>query len=188
VARSAQLCSPLAHELLKNVHRRATPCTETIAATLAAAIMMTSRFALLWCGGRDSDREGSNPIALLATIVLAPLAAMLIQAAISRSREYDADAGGAAIAGGPLGLVSALKKIESASKVPRRQPATAHVHHQAVLLSGHFPCSHAPAYRAAHQALERASVVVAVCETSPECGLPTASRQHRRRLVTTHFA
>jgi len=100
----------------------------SIAATLAAAIMMISRFAMFWGGGRD-DREGSNPIALIATIILAPVAAMLIQAAISRSREYDADAGGATIAGHPYGLVSALKKIESASQmVPLdANPATAHM-------------------------------------------------------------
>src|ERR1041385_3615039 len=81
----------------------------------AAAIMMIARFAMFFGGSRD-DREGSNPVALLATIILAPIAAMLIQAAISRSREYDADAGGAAIAGGANGLVSALRKIESASR------------------------------------------------------------------------
>ena len=102
-----------------------------MAATLAAAIMMISRFAMFFGGsgnGRD-DREGSNPIALLATIILAPIAAMLIQAAISRSREFDADAGGAAIAGGPHGLVSALRKIEVASKqIPLdANPATAHM-------------------------------------------------------------
>src|SRR4029079_2248460 len=72
---------------------------------------------------------GANPVALLATIILAPLAAMLIQSAISRSREYDADAGGAAIAGSPNGLVNALRKIESAARsVPMdANPATAHM-------------------------------------------------------------
>src|SRR5262249_29268212 len=75
------------------------------------------------------DREGQNPIAMLATLILAPIAAVLIQAAISRSREYDADAGGASIAGTPLGLVSALRKIEAASRaVPLdANPATAHM-------------------------------------------------------------
>src|SRR6185295_2154224 len=93
------------------------------------AIMMAARFAMFFGGSRSDDREGSNPIALLATMILAPIAAMLIQAAISRSREFDADAGGAAIAGSPLGLVSALKKIESASRaVPLdANPATAHM-------------------------------------------------------------
>ncbi len=117
----------LGHELAHVKHRDI--LISSVAATLAAAIMMISRFALFWGGGRDNDREGSNPIALIATIVLAPIAAMLIQAAISRSREFDADAGGASIAGTPLGLVSALKKIEAASKmVPLdANPATAHM-------------------------------------------------------------
>ena len=116
----------IAHELAHVKHRDI--LISSIAATLAAAIMMISRFAMFWGGGRD-DREGSNPIALIATIILAPVAAMLIQAAISRSREYDADAGGATIAGHPYGLVSALKKIESASQmVPLdANPATAHM-------------------------------------------------------------
>jgi heat shock protein HtpX len=92
---------------------------------------MVSRFAMFFGGsgsGRD-DREGSNPFALIATIIMAPIAAMLIQAAISRSREFDADAGGSTIAGGPNGLVSALRKIEVASKqIPLdANPATAHM-------------------------------------------------------------
>jgi heat shock protein HtpX len=116
----------LGHELAHVKHRDI--LISSVAATLAAAIMMIARFAMFFGGSRD-DREGSNPVALLATIILAPLAAMLIQAAISRSREYDADAGGAAIAGGPNGLVSALRKIESASRqVPLdANPATAHM-------------------------------------------------------------
>ena len=116
----------LAHELAHVKHRDI--LISSIAATLAAAIMMIARFAMFFGGSRE-DREGSNPIALLATIILSPVAAMLIQAAISRSREYDADAGGAAIAGGANGLVSALRKIESASRqVPLdANPATAHM-------------------------------------------------------------
>src|SRR5438128_11627549 len=114
----------LAHELAHVKHRDI--LISSVAATLAAAIMMISRFAMFFGGGRD-DREGGNPIALLATIILAPIAAMLIQAAISRSREFDADAGGATIAGSPNGLVSALRKIEAASRqVPLdANPATA---------------------------------------------------------------
>jgi len=116
----------LAHELAHVKHRDI--LTSSIAATIAAAIMMVSRFAMFF-GGRDDDRRGGNPIAMLATIILAPIAAMLIQMAISRSREYDADAGGAAIVGSPLGLASALRKIESASHaVPMdANPATAHM-------------------------------------------------------------
>jgi heat shock protein HtpX len=81
-------------------------------------------------GGRGEDRErGSNPLALLATIILAPIAAMLIQAAISRSREFAADAEGARIAGTPYGLAEALRKIEAVAKrVPLdANPATAHM-------------------------------------------------------------
>jgi heat shock protein HtpX len=117
----------LAHELAHVKHRDI--LTSSVAATLAAAIMMISRFAMFWGGSRDDDRQGANPVALIATMILAPLAAMLIQAAISRSREYDADAGGASIAGGPHGLVRALQKIEAASKrVPLdANPATAHL-------------------------------------------------------------
>jgi heat shock protein HtpX len=116
----------LAHELAHVKHRDI--LTSSVAATLAAAIMMISRFAMFFGGSRD-DREGSNPIALIATIILAPIAAVLIQAAISRSREFDADAGGATIAGSPDGLVNALRKIESASRaVPLdANPATAHM-------------------------------------------------------------
>jgi heat shock protein HtpX len=116
----------LAHELAHVKHRDI--LTSSIAATLAAAIMLIARFAMFFGGGRD-DREGQNPIALIATIILAPVAAMLIQAAISRSREYDADQGGASIVGSPVGLASALRKIEAASQVVPldANPATAHM-------------------------------------------------------------
>jgi heat shock protein HtpX len=117
----------LAHELSHVKHRDI--LTSSVAATLAASIMMVSRLAMFWGAGRDDDRQGANPVALLATMILAPIAAMLIQAAISRSREYDADAGGAALAGHPDGLVSALRKIEAVAKrVPLdANPATAHL-------------------------------------------------------------
>jgi heat shock protein HtpX len=122
----AELEGVLAHELAHVKHRDI--LISSVAATLAATIMMVARFAMFFGGGRRDDRDG-NPIAALATIILAPIAAALIQAAISRSREYDADAGGAAIAGTPTGLVSALRKIESASRVVPldANPATAHM-------------------------------------------------------------
>ena len=117
----------LAHELSHVKHRDI--LTSSVAATIAAAIMMISRFAMFFGSARDDDRRSGNPIALLATIILAPIAAMLIQMAISRSREYDADAGGAALTGSPNGLVSALQKLDAASKmVPLdANPATAHL-------------------------------------------------------------
>ncbi len=120
----------LGHELAHVKHRDI--LISSIAATLAATIMFASRLAMFWgATGRSDDREGggANPVVMLLTIVLAPIAAMLIQAAISRSREYDADIGGASIVGSPLGLVSALKKLESAShRYPlEANPATAHL-------------------------------------------------------------
>ena len=122
----------IAHELAHVKHRDI--LISSVAATMAAAIMMIARMAqfaaMFGGGGRSDDREGgTNPIALLATIILAPIAAMLIQAAISRSREFGADAGGAEIAGTPYGLVDALKKLEFTSKrIPMdANPATAHM-------------------------------------------------------------
>jgi heat shock protein HtpX len=123
-----ELAGVMAHELAHVKHRDI--LISSVAATIAAAIMFAARFAMFFGGGRSDDREGgSNPIALLATIILAPVAAMLIQAAISRSREFAADAGGAAIAGSPYGLVNALRKLEMGSKrIPLdANPATAHM-------------------------------------------------------------
>jgi heat shock protein HtpX len=122
-----ELQGVLGHELAHVKHRDI--LTSSVAATLAAAIMMISRFAMFFGGSRDDDRRGANPVALIAMMILAPIAAMLIQMAISRSREYAADAGGAAIAGSPLGLASALRKLEAASRaVPLdANPATAHM-------------------------------------------------------------
>ena len=117
----------IAHELAHVKNRDI--LTSSVAATLAAAIMMVSRMAMFFGGSRDGDRQGGNPIVMLAMLILAPLAAMLIQMAISRSREFAADAGGAAIAGNPYGLADALRKIEAVSKrVPLdANPATAHM-------------------------------------------------------------
>ena len=131
VLNERELEGVIAHELAHVKHRDI--LISSVAATIAAAIMMLARmaqFAAFFGGaGRSDDREGANPIALLATIILAPIAAMLVQAAISRSREFAADAGAARIVGSPYGLVDALKKIEAVSKrVPRdANPATAHM-------------------------------------------------------------
>ncbi len=126
-----ELAGVMAHELAHVKHRDI--LISSVAATIAAAIMMASRLAYFGAafGGqsRSDDGEGNNPIGMLVGVVVAPLAAMLIQAAISRSREFGADAGGAAIAGSPMGLASALRKLEGASqRVPMdANPATAHM-------------------------------------------------------------
>ncbi len=126
----SELEGVIGHELTHVKHRDI--LISSVAATIAAAIMMVARmaqFAAIFGGGSRDDREGPGPLGLLATIIVAPLAAMLIQAAISRSREYSADAGGAEIVGNPYGLVEALKKIDYAAKrLPLdANPATAHM-------------------------------------------------------------
>jgi heat shock protein HtpX len=121
-----ELDGVVAHELAHVKHRDI--LISSIAATIAATIMMVARMAM-WFGGGGRDDRDRNPVAEIAMLILAPVAAMLIQAAISRSREFAADAGGAAIAGHPSGLVSALRKIEGAQRhVPLdANPATAHM-------------------------------------------------------------
>lgn len=124
----AELEGVMAHELAHVRHRDI--LISSVAATLAAALMMFARMAMWFgMGGSRDDREGSNPIAMLAMLILAPIAAMLIQMAISRSREFAADAGGAELTGNPYGLADALRKIESvARRVPLdANPATAHM-------------------------------------------------------------
>jgi heat shock protein HtpX len=126
----AELEGVIAHELTHVAHRDI--LISSVAATIAGAIMLLAhmlRFAAFFGGGSRNDREGGNPIALLAMAILAPIAAMLIQAAISRQREFAADRGGADIAGTPTGLASALRHIEAASKqIPLdANPATSHM-------------------------------------------------------------
>lgn len=100
----------------------------TVAATVAGAINALAWVAYL--GGTSRDREGGNPLIMLAMLLLAPIAAALIQMAISRSREYVADAGGAQIAGTPHGLIAALQKLDAYSRrIPLRgaNPAQNHM-------------------------------------------------------------
>jgi heat shock protein HtpX len=115
----------IAHELAHVKHRDI--LISSVAATIAAAIMMLARFAMFFGGSRDE--RGGNALTLLLMMIVAPIAAMLIQMAISRSREFAADAGAAAMVGSPHGLASALKKIDAISRrVPLdANPATAHM-------------------------------------------------------------
>lgn len=121
----------LAHELAHVANRDI--LISTIAATLAGAITYLAhmaQYAAFFGGGRQDDEEGgSNPIALIAMAVLAPIAAMLVQLAVSRSREFQADATGARYAGRTWGLAKALEKMEMAARVApmAANPATAHL-------------------------------------------------------------
>jgi heat shock protein HtpX len=129
--RPEELEGVIAHELA-HVRNRDT-LTSTVAATLAGAIMMLAnmlRWSAIFGGGSSGDRDrGGGMIGLLAMTILAPLAAMLIQMAISRSREFEADATGARMVHNPFGLASALEKLEAANqRTPMRTtPQTAHL-------------------------------------------------------------
>ena len=118
----------LAHELGHVKNRDI--LISSVAATMAASITMVARMAMFFGGGRrdDDDREGSM-VGMLFMMIVAPIAALLIQMAISRTREFGADGTAAEYAGGPYGLVSALQKLENASKrIPMdASPATAHM-------------------------------------------------------------
>jgi heat shock protein HtpX len=130
----------LAHEL-GHVRNRDI-LISSIAATFAGAVTILARmagYAAMFGGGRDRDRDGGGGvISAIAMMILAPIAAMLIQMAVSRSREYQADATGAHFTGNPGALASALKKIETyAARVPMQvSPATAHMYIIQPLLSG----------------------------------------------------
>jgi heat shock protein HtpX len=126
-----EIAGVLGHEL-GHVRNRDT-LIMVIAATLGGAISMIANIAqwgLIFGGGRSSDDREGNPIAALVGIIVAPIAAMLIQMAISRSREFLADEQGARLSGNPLALASALRKIEGYSReAPMHHggPATAHL-------------------------------------------------------------
>ena len=120
----------IGHELAHVKHRDI--LISTIAATIAGAISylaQMAQWAMIFGGGRRDDGRDGSPIAALVMMIVGPIAAMLIQMAISRSREYSADSGGARIAGNPRHLASALKKLHIASqRIPlNAQPATAHM-------------------------------------------------------------
>lgn len=122
-----EVAGVMAHELAHVKHRDT--LTMTITATLAGAIAMLGNFALFFRGGRD------NPLGIVGALLamfLAPVAAAMVQMAISRTREYSADRGGAEICGNPMWLASALGKIAGAAKNivnddAERNPATAHM-------------------------------------------------------------
>jgi heat shock protein HtpX len=122
-----ELRGVMAHELAHVKHRDI--LISTVSATMAGAISALANFAMFF-GGRDSDGRRSNPLASIAVAMLAPLAGALIQMAISRAREFEADRGGAQISGDPQALASALEKIHAyAAGVPfptaEQHPATA---------------------------------------------------------------
>ena len=122
----------MAHELAHVKHRDI--LISSIAATIAGAIMMLAnmaQWAMIFGGmNRSDDDEGTNPFAMILTMIFAPIAAMIIQMWISRTREYAADRGGAEMCGNPLALADALRKLElGTERIPMHNanPATAHM-------------------------------------------------------------
>ena len=125
-----ELAGVIAHELAHIRHRDM--LTGTIVATIAGAISMLAQmaqWAMIFGGGRRDNDDDGSPIAALVMMIVAPIAAMLVQMAISRTREFEADKGGARLVGSPYGLANALLKLDQGSKaVPMdANPATAHM-------------------------------------------------------------
>ena len=118
-----ELRGVMAHELTHVKHRDI--LISTISATMAGAISALANFAMFF-GGRDSEGRPANPVASILVMLLAPLAASLIQMAISRAREFEADRGGAEISGDPQALASALDKIHKYAQGITLAPAEAH--------------------------------------------------------------
>jgi heat shock protein HtpX len=126
---SEELQGVIGHELTHVKNRDI--LISTIAATIAGAISYLAhmaQFAMIFGGHRDDD-EGGNPFAAIAMMIVGPIAALIVQMAISRSREYAADQGGAQIAGNPRYLAGALRKLDRASQqIPMdANPATSHM-------------------------------------------------------------
>jgi heat shock protein HtpX len=126
-----EVAGVLSHEL-GHVRNRDT-LTMTIAATLAGAIGMLAQFGLFFGGGRDEEGRPVNPVVAIAAAILAPIGASLVQMAISRSREYEADRAGAEISGHPEWLASALQRLHEGTQAIRNptaeaNPATAHLY------------------------------------------------------------
>ena len=124
-----ELAGVLAHEMSHILHRDI--LISTIVSVMAGAIytlIHIAQFSALFGGSsRDDNGRSSNPIVLLVMMIVAPLAATLIQMAISRSREFDADKGAASITGDPLALASALRKISVRDRGYELPPSTAHM-------------------------------------------------------------
>ena len=123
-----ELAGVLAHELSHVKHRDI--LISTVAASMAGAISTIAQWGMFLGGGRDENGESRNPIATILVMILAPLAAALIQMAVSRSREYMADKSGGELCGNPNALADALLKIEAFARrrvMPDATEATAHM-------------------------------------------------------------
>ncbi|MEH1942788.1 MAG: zinc metalloprotease HtpX [Nostoc sp.] len=130
----------IAHELTHIINRDT--LTQAVAATVAGAISFLAQmvsYSLWFGGGSRDDNRGANPLGVLLTVMLAPLAAMIIQLAISRTREFSADAGSARLTGNPRALARALQRLEASA---RQMPLNANPAYEPLLIinsiSGQF--------------------------------------------------
>jgi heat shock protein HtpX len=119
-----ELRGVMAHELAHVKHRDI--LISTLSATVAGAISTLANFGLFFGHGQDRENGGGNPVLALLVMIVAPIAAMLIQFAISRTREFGADRGGAEISGDPRALADALAKIDAYARGIPLPPAEAH--------------------------------------------------------------
>jgi heat shock protein HtpX len=180
-----EVAGVMAHELA-HVQNRDT-LTMTVTATLAGAIGMLANFAMFF-GPRDSEGR-SNPIMGLAIMILAPLAAGLVQMAISRSREYEADKVGAQIAGDPRGLAAALLSLQNYAKRienhhAEANPATAHlwiVNPLSGARADNLFSTHPATVTGPSGSGARCAITVRVMRPKPTGGPPDALRRSRRR-------
>ena len=165
VLSARELRGVMAHELAHVKHRDI--LISTISATMAGAIGMLANFGMMF-GGRDSEGRPSNPIVGIAMAILAPLAASLIQMAISRAREFEADRGGAEISGDPQALASALEKIHRfAQGLPmeaaERHPETA----QMMIMNPLSPGGLRGLFSTHPPTEERVAALMALAQTMP---------------------
>jgi heat shock protein HtpX len=169
-----EVAGVIAHELA-HIKNRDT-LTMTITATFAGAISMLAQFGMFFGGNRDNNNGGFGIIGTLAMVILAPLAAMLVQMAISRTREYAADNEGGRIVGRPMVLASALAKIsQAAEQIPNdsaeQNPATAHLFIVNPLTGGHgwdnLFATH-PAVENRIAALQQLAVELGVSDVAPQ--------------------
>ncbi|MEL7070231.1 MAG: M48 family metalloprotease [Cyanobacteria bacterium J06581_3] len=127
----------LAHELTHIINRDT--LTQAVAATIGGAIAFLAQmlqYSMFFGGGRNRDGQGANPLAMMATIFLAPMAATIIQMGISRTREFSADAGAAKLTGNPRALASALKRLEASAQ---RMPMNANPAFEPLLIINALP-------------------------------------------------